>query len=161
MGDGAVGKGDVYKGYRIHGDSVDSLRAGFDAIAMPENRRGEALAIVGEIFDANDVREFRWYMTEGKPELCCYWDDLVMNALWITASNVHMLADAPAVRRPPRATTWEDEKSFCVGWTLPGADRTAGGGRHGPKAANVRCPATFLWQPVGTVCPDCEVVHSE
>lgn len=51
------GKGHVNKRYRVHGDGVDSLWTGFDKIAMPEHRRGEALAIVREVVEANDVHE--------------------------------------------------------------------------------------------------------
>jgi hypothetical protein len=48
-----------------------------------------------------------------------------------------------------------------VGWLLPGAVRGVGGGPQRPKAAEVRCPETFVWQPAGSVCPDCDVLHSE
>jgi hypothetical protein len=156
------GKGDANKRYRVHGDGVDSLRAGFHEIGMPENRRGEARAIVREVVEANDVREFRWYKTEGKDELCCYWDDHAANVLWITPNNVHIKADTSLVRRPQRTATWrEDRDGGGVGWLLPGADRGAGGGRLRPKAADVRCPVTYIWQPAGTVCSSCDVVHSE
>lgn len=156
------GKGDANRRYRVHGDGVGSLVAGFDEIGMPPHRRVEALAIVRELVDANDVREFRWYKTEGKDELCCYWDDHQVNLLWITANNVHVTADTLLVRRPQRATTWrEGRDGGGVGWLLPGAVRGAGGGRPRPEASGLRCPVTYLWQPAGTVCPSCEVVHVE
>ena len=155
------GKGDANKRYRVHGDGVDSLSTGFHEIAMPEHRRGEALAIVREVVETNDVREFRWYRYEDKDELCCYWDDHAANVLWITANNVHVKADTSLVRRPQRTTTWRDRDGGCVGWLLAGADRGAGGGRQRPKAAEVLCPVTYLLHPAGSVCPDCDVAHSE
>jgi len=157
------GKGDLNERYKVHGNDLDSLRQGFREIGMPENRYREALAIVREITEANDVREFRWYKTEGKDELCCYWDKQTVNVLWITPSNVHMRAETSLVQRPQRATTWRGERDEPdeVGWLLPGADRGPGGGPQRPKAAEVLCPETFVWQPAGTVCPVCDVVHGE
>lgn len=156
------GKGEANKRYRVHGDGFNSLTAGFQEIGMPEVRRGEALAIVREVAEANDVREFRWCKTEGKDELCCYWDNHEVNVLWITATNVHIRADISLVGRPQRTTTWrEDRDGGGVGWLLPGADRGAGGGRQRPKAAELRCPVTYLWQPAGAVCPSCDTVHNE
>jgi hypothetical protein len=66
-----VGKGDQHRRYAIHGDGIDSIRAGFDEIAMPSERRNEAVKIISEVLDANDVQEFRWYKTPGTDELCC------------------------------------------------------------------------------------------
>jgi hypothetical protein len=129
---------------------------------MPENRRREALVIVREIVEANDVREFRWYRTEGKPELCCYWDHHPANVLWITPTNVHINSDTRLVRRPQRPTNWsEDRDDGGVGWSLPGSERGTGGGRHKPKAVEVLCPVAFVRLPVGSVCPECDVVHGE
>lgn len=156
-----VGKGDANQSYRVHGDDVDSLWTGFDEIAMPEHRRDEALAIVREVVEVNDAQDFRWYKTEGKDELCCYWDDLAVNVLWITANNVHIKADVSLVRRPLRTTDWSEHDGSGVGWLLPGADRGTGGGRQRPKVVEVRCPVTYLLHPAGTVCPDCDITHDE
>lgn len=103
----------------------------------------------------------RWYMTEGKDELCCYWDDLAANVLWITANNVRVKADTSLVERPQRATTWKEADGSGVGWLLPGAERGTGGGRQRPKAAEVRCPVTNVSHPAGTDCPHCDEVHAE
>ena len=79
--------------------------------------------------------------------------------MWITANNVHVHADPSVVQRPPqRSVTWVGHDG-CVGWLLPGADRGTGGGRQQPRASQVRCPVTFLWQPAGTVCQECDEVH--
>lgn len=155
------GKGDANKRYRVHGDGVESLWTGFEEIGMPEHRRSAALAMVREVVDANNVREFRWYKTEGKDELCCYWDDLALNVLWISANNVHFKADESLVRRSPRTTDWVEHDGSAVGWLLPGGERGAGGGRQRPKVAEVRCPETYMLHPAGTVCPDCDIEHDQ
>jgi hypothetical protein len=155
------GKGDANKRYRVHGDGVDPLTTGFNEIRMPQHRQREALAIVREVAAANGVRSFHWYKYESKAELCCYWDHHTANVLHITPTNVHIRADTSQIRRPPRAITWRDRDGMAVGWLLPGADPGAGGGRRRPIAAKERCPVTYMWLPAGSICPDCDVVHSE
>ena len=153
------GKGDANKRYAVHGDGLDSIREGFDHLGMPDYRRGEAFRVVSEVLAANDVVDFRWYKTDGTNELACYWDDQPSNVLWVTSSEVHIPADRGRVQRPARAVNWQKEGGARVGWLLPGAERGTGGGRREPEAAAVLCPETFIRQPVGSVCPTCDVVH--
>jgi hypothetical protein len=127
---------------------------------MPEHRRAEAYRIVGEVLAANDVVDFRWYKTDGKSELVCYWDDQPANALWVTASEVHIPSDTARVMRPGRPVDWQKEDGAYVGWLLPGAERGTGGGRRESEVATALCPETFIRQPAGTLCPRCEVVHN-
>lgn len=46
----------------------------FYAIGMPSARRSLALGIVGEVVEANEVRNFRWHKPHATVELCCTWD---------------------------------------------------------------------------------------
>ncbi|MGH9211710.1 MAG: hypothetical protein ACRD2C_13650 [Acidimicrobiales bacterium] len=158
----ATGKGNTNTRYKVHGDGVASLTvSGFDVLAMPEHRRAEATAIVKEIIETNEIRDFKWYRTGGKDELCCYWGDHPMNTMWVTANNVHVLADTSLVRRPPsRRITWKDQQGVCIGWLLPGADQGSGGARRNARMDEIVCPETFLRQPAGSVCEECEIVRS-
>ena len=146
--------------YEIHGGDTESLHRGFDAIGMPERRRSAAIEIVTEVLAANDVKDFYWYMPPTTPEVSCYWDDATRNLLWVTAGEVHVTND-PSVLRPPRPTTWSKASGDYVGWLLPGADASTGGGAL-PKPHEVEtalCPVSFVHQPAGVLCPDCEIVH--
>lgn len=154
-------KGDAHRGYAVHGDSVDTIRAGFDSIGMLAHRQAEAQSIVREVVEANGVVDFRWYKPDDTPELCCYWDDLDRNVLWVTVANVHIPMDRGPVQ-PERPLTWSKEAGAFVGWLLPGAESgSGGGGRPKLRVAEVRCPVTFILQPAGQPCPDCEIVHSD
>jgi hypothetical protein len=149
-------KGDAYRRYPIHGNTVESLTEGFDALCMPESRRSQAMQIVREVLKANGVSVFRWYKTERTNELACYWDDADVNKLWITPTEVHVECRTP---RPERALTWDKEGGKYVGWLLPGAERGTGGGARTVEMPTVLCPETFLRQPAGSICPTCEVSH--
>jgi hypothetical protein len=153
------GKGDANRRYRVHGDGLDSIRDGFAELAMPEHRRRDAFAIVNEVLRANEVVDFRWYKTEGKDELVCYWDEQPYNVLWVTASEVHIVSDTSRVRRPTRSVNWQKEDGAYVGWLLPGAERGTGGGPRNSEVETVLCPETYIRQPSGTICPHCDVVH--
>ena len=155
----STGKGDANRRYAVHGDGLASIRDGFNELAMPEHRRAEAFSIVSEVLAANRVVDFRWYRTEVTNELACYWDDQPTNVLWVTPSEVHIPAERGRVTRPPRPVNWEKEDGAYVGWRLPGAERGTGGGRRKPELATVLCPQTFIRQPAGSVCPDCDCVH--
>lgn len=156
-GRGAMsGKGDKYLDYEVHGEGIDSIRSGFDELGMPPERRDEAFQIVREVLSANQVQTFRWYKTPGTNELACYWDDAPVNMLWVTVGEVHIDVSTP---RPARSITWQKQGGQYVGWLLPGADAGTGGGTKKTEVATVLCPETFIRNPVGTVCPTCEVVH--
>jgi len=155
-----VGKGDANREYRIHGDGVATLRAGFDEVAMPPFRRAEAMRIVTEVLDANAAVDFRWYKPEGTLEIASYWDHHDRNVMWVTPAEVHILADETRVKRPSRSLTWWKGGGDYVGWLLPGAEKGLGGGRREPAIATVLCPLSYLRIPVGSVCPACDIVHS-
>lgn len=152
------GKGDTYRSYEVHGDSVDGLRDGLLAIGMPTHRHVEALAIVAEVVQANDVVDFRWYIPPVTQEVCCYWDAHERNVLWINQATVSIRADG-GIARPTRALTWNKQEGQIIGWLLPGAESGRGGGRRQSPIAEVRCPVTSIRQPAGRVCPECDVVH--
>ncbi len=152
-------KGDTNKRYEIHGDSLTTLRTAFTEIVMPEHRHSEAAAIISEVLTANAVQEFHWYKTPGTAELACYWDQAPQNLLWITATEVHIPSDETKVKRPTRSINWDKQNGAYVGWLLPGAERGAGGGKRAREITTVLCPETFIGQPSGSVCPDCDVVH--
>lgn len=154
-------KGDTNLRYEVHGVGLDSIRDGFRELTMPDHRRGEAFRIVAEILDVNNVVDFRWYKPPGTDELSCYWDGLEANALWITASDVHVVNDIGRVVRPARPTTWQKKGGAYVGWLLPGAEPGAGGGKRKGDVARVMCPVSFIYVPAGSICSDCEVVHAE
>jgi hypothetical protein len=153
---GVGAKGEHHKTYAIHGDGIDSIRAGFDKLAMSAERRNEAIKIIREVLDANHVRVFRWYKTPGTNELSCYWDDADVNMLWVTPGDVHIEA---STSRPARSPNWQKQNGKYIGWLLPGANAGTGGGVKEAEVATVLCPETFLHIPVGSVCPTCEIVH--
>ena len=155
-----AGKDDTYRSYEVHGDSVESLRNGFEAIGMPAHRQAEAQAIVREVLQANQVVNFRWYVPPATREVCCYWDTQKKNVLWVNAATVSILAEEE-IDRPTRALTWSKQDGLIVGWLLPGAESGRGGGPRQSPIAEVTCPVTFIRQPAGRPCPDCEVVHHE
>ncbi len=150
------GKGSTYRNYPIHGDSLASIREGFAELAMPRERWDEAYKLLSEVLETNQVSVFRWYKTAGTNELSCYWDDASVNMVWVTAGDVHIAADTP---RPSRPTTWQKAGGSYVGWLLPGAHAGTGGGLREPEIAGVLCPETFVRNPLGTLCPTCEVIH--
>jgi hypothetical protein len=149
-------KGDAHRSYLVHGDGLDSISTGLIAIRMPEHRRHVALALTREVARVNHARHFRWYKTPGKDELCCWWDEHEANVLWVWQGNVHVKPGA--VTAPTRPTDWIGHDGH-VGWLLPGAQRGSGGGPRRAEPGQVVCPVTFIAHPVGTECPDCEVVH--
>ena len=150
-------KGDYHRTYEIHGDGLESIWRGFAELGMPQGRQAEAFAIVSEVVEANRAAGFRWYKTPGTNELACYWDGATVNMLWITAGEAHIAADTA---RPERALTWSKQDGAYVGWLLPGADGGTGGGPKKVEVAKVLCPVTYLWQPAGQPCLECEVVHT-
>ena len=87
----------------IHGDGLESIRTGFDELAMPSNRRNDAYALVAEVLKVNEAVVFCWYKTKGTEELACYWDDHETNVLWVTVGHVHIQKDSASVRRPTEA----------------------------------------------------------
>lgn len=151
-------KGAVNETYEVHGNSIETIRRGFEAIAMPGHRHAEAGMIVHEVLEANKVVDFRWYVPPGTPEVCCYWDDQETNVLWITSANVAIPADK-GIARPRRALTWSKLDGAIVGWLLPGSESGRGGGLRKAEVPEVTCPVTFIRQPAGQPCPECEVVH--
>ena len=152
-------KGTHDETYEIHGNGLETLGDGFDALGLARNRREEALRLVTSVFEADDGRCFRWYKTAGTNELSCYWDGKNQNVLWITNTEVHVLADEAIVRRPDRTTTWQKEAGKYIGWLLPGAVAGEGGARPKAEVATTLCPETFLHIPAGSECPDCLVIH--
>lgn len=124
-----TGKGDAYKAYEVHGDSVETIRHGFEAIGMPTHRQAEAQAIVRDVLGANDVTDFRWYLPPTTPEVCCYWDGQEKNVLWVNSASVSILADDD-IAQPARPLTWSKQEGAIVGWLLPAAERV--GARRGP-----------------------------
>lgn len=149
-------KGNKYLDYEIHGEGLDSIRAGFGELGMPLERRDVALRIIREVLDANGVQVFRWYKTPGTNELCCYWDDADVNMLWVTPGDVHIEASTPRPARPPN---WQKQDGKYIGWLLPGANAGTGGGQWHVEVATVLCPETFLYIPAGSECPNCEFIH--
>ncbi len=151
-------KGDAYRSYEVHGDSVETIRQGFEAIGMLGHRQAEAEANVREVVTANEVVDFRWYLPPGTPEVCCYWDEQEKNVLWVNSATVSILAEEEIVR-PARSLTWSKQRGAIVGWLLPGAESGRGGGPRQSPVADVACPVTFIRQPAGQPCPECEVIH--
>jgi hypothetical protein len=65
---------------------------------------------------------------------------------------------AAALQRSGRESNAESNGSGIATTTFdPGGHSR----RQRPQAAKVRCPETYLWQPAETVCPNCDVLHSE
>jgi hypothetical protein len=126
---------------------------------MDPARQRAALAIVTEILEVNDGRRFVWYVPPSTPEVCSYWDDAPTNLLWITNAGVHLKRGGP-VDLLPRAITYQKQDGDYVGWLLPGAEAGVGGGTRQAEVTTVLCPATSLHQPAGTICPDCDIVHT-
>lgn len=152
-------KGTANEAYEVHGNSVEVIRQGLEAIGMPAHRQAAAQAIVREVLEANQAVDFRWYVPPGTPEVCCYWDGHEANVLWITSATVYVPVDK-GIGRPARALTWRKQGGTHVGWLLPGAEAGRGGGPRQSPVAEVTCPVTFLRQPAGQPCPECEVVHT-
>lgn len=153
-----VGKRAGNERYDIHGSDVESLRQGFTELGVPEHRRATALELVREVLEANGARDFYWYKPPATAELCGYWDDADQNLVWVTTAAVAVI-NGPIIALPPRPLTYKKAEGDYVGWVLPGADPGTGGGRRSPEVPTVRCPQTFLRQPVGSLCPECDVVH--
>jgi hypothetical protein len=150
------GKGEHHRTYALHGDGIDSIHAGFDELAMPFERRNEAVEIISEVLAANHAQVFRWYKPPGTNELSCYWDDADVNMLWVTPAAVHIDASTP---RPARAPTLTKQDGKYIGWLLPGAIVGTGGAVKNPVTAQALCPETFIRQPAGSICPACEISH--
>jgi hypothetical protein len=150
-------KGDRHQSYDVHGEGLDTLPEGLSAIGMPELRRAEALRLVRQVATANNARVFRWYKTAGKDELCCWWDELEFNVTWVWPNRVNIKTGA--VTLPDRPIDWVGADGN-VGWLLPGAVAGTGGGPRHTSTPTTICPATYIAQPVGSECPDCEVVHA-
>ena len=56
-------KGNKYLDYDIHGEGVDSIRAGFGELGMPHERRDEALRIVRghvKVLAGGQEKSSRW-----------------------------------------------------------------------------------------------------
>lgn len=149
-------KGDIHRQYQVHGDGVETLHRGLSAIGMPEMRRRAALSWVNEVAAVNGAQVFRWYKTDGKDELCCWWDELAFNAMWVWTNHVHVKTGA--VTLPDRPTDWVGDDGN-VGWLLPGALAGNGGSPRESHVPTTICPVEFITQPVGSECPYCEVVH--
>ena len=149
-------KADKHLQYAVHGDGLGSLRGGLIAIRMPEMRRAAAIEIVRHVTESNNARAFRWYKTDGKDELCCWWDNHESNVMWIWQNHVHLKTEA--VSLPPRPTTWVGEDGH-VGWLLPGGLSGTGGHIRESRPPTTICPVTFIQQPAGSECPNCEVPH--
>lgn len=147
-----------YSSYEIHGRGIDSLGLGFDALGMPAIRRPHAFTIVREILEANGQPDLLWYSIPSQTELCGYWAGLNKNVLWISASTIHILSHR-SVAKPPRPPEFFRPEGDLVGWWLPGAEASSGGGPASPRAAQVLCPAQFVMVPTGQECSYCELVH--
>lgn len=155
-------KGDAHLDYDLHGETVESMRSGFEAIGMPPYRWPEALSIISEVLAANDAARFRWYKVPQKAELPCWWGDAERNLLWVWANNVHTAAPdgEPIIRMPPRRVDYRTDEGFPRrGWLLPGGTTGTGGGPPKPAARQVRCPATTMLVPEGQTCSHCDEVH--
>lgn len=155
-------KGDAHRSYDLHGDTVESMRAGFEAIGMPPHRWAEAHDIVTEVLQANGATVFRWYKVPQKAELPCWWDDAERNLLWVWANNVHTAAPdgVPIIAMPARRVDYRTDEAFPRrGWLLPGGTTGTGGGPAKPTAEQVRCPTTTMLVPAGQVCSHCDEVH--
>jgi len=149
-------KGATHREYDVHGDDVESLRAGFAQIQMPTERWNAALEIVREVLVANDVAQFCWYKPPTTAQLCGYWDEAEVNMIWISPSEVHINALTP---RPQRAPNLHRADGAEVGWLLPGATPGSGGGAHKSKTSAPLCPVWNIEVPVGSECMFCGVEH--
>ena len=154
-----AGKRSKNQSYDVHGEGVASLVRGFNEIGMPEHRRVVALEIVREVLAVNAAADFYWYCTHSDSEICCYWDDADQNQMWINTTGVLLLDDESLAKRPERTRTYFMGEGRLSGWLLPGAEMGSGGGTQTREIPTVTCPETFLLLPVGSICPDCEVVH--
>lgn len=143
--------------HEFEGD-FETLRKGFAAIGMPQERWAEASAIVRDVLDANDAVDFRWYKPDRTGELACTWEFVGQNALWIGANNVHVAPATTGVVLPARTRTYSKENG-TVGWLLPGASTGGGGGRQTPASRWIACPVTQELQPAGSECQDCMTIH--
>jgi hypothetical protein len=148
------------QGYAVHGEDVASLVRGFNEIGMPEQRMAAALEIVREVTAVNAVSDFYWYCTPSTSEICCYWNDAEQNQMWINTTGVVLREDGSLAKLPERARDYFLRADRLAGWLLPGAEMGSGGGPPKRDIPPVNCPVTFFPMPAGSLCPDCEVVHS-
>ena len=146
--------------YERHGAGVDTLSIGFDELVMPHERRSMAIDIVRELLAANGASVLKWYMTAKTPEIACYWDDHEQNLLWITNTELHVMADSAIAALPDRPLSWEKQGGRYVGWLLPGASSGTGGGKRNTAVATVLCPEQFVQVPADAACDYCEVFHT-
>lgn len=146
--------------YDVHGEGVASLVRGFDELGMPEHRRAAALEVVREVVAVNAVTDFYWYCIRSGSEICCYWDDADQNQMWINTTGIVLREDQSLAKLPERTRDYVLDEGRLAGWLLPGAETGTGGGPQTRAIPTVNCPETFLPVPVGSKCPDCDVVHS-
>jgi hypothetical protein len=150
-------KRDINHSYSVHGDDVASMTRGFMEIGMPSSRHAAALEIVRDVMVANKAREIRWYVTHVPLEVCGYWDAAEQNQMWIWPGVVAVLA---ILDRPLKPINYSRGEGELVGWLLPGGEAGAGGGPRRKAMGSIRCPKSGIRQPVGSVCPDCDVIHN-
>lgn len=154
-----AGGSERYKTYAVHGRGWGSVRAGLAELAMPSSQQQAAMELVSEIAALNGAVDFVWYMSPGTAEVKCYWDWAPTNLLWITTVGVLVKRGGP-VTPLARPCTYDKAEGDYLGWLLPGAEPGTGGGAKDGAVATVLCPVTYLRQPAGQTCPDCEVVHA-
>jgi hypothetical protein len=143
-----AGKRSKNQSYDVHGEGAASLVRGFDEVGMLEHRRAAALDIVREVVAVNAATDFYWYCTPSDSEICCYWDDADQNQMWINPTGVVLREDESLAKLPERPRDYFLGADRLAGWLLPGAEMGSGGG---PQRREI--------PTVGSICPDCEVMH--